>query len=453
MLAYSSLLRFSLFFLALMAACGGPTPSGSGGGGFVPGTGQPPGTPCNPELQADGCYNVGYAQHMRCDPETSQWQLVEACIGGEICVESTNPGPHTAACQLPGTWTPTSGAGDATATSDSSVETDGEASDAGEPTDSGADAGSKPDVPVNPNCPPGPELWNGDGVTYTYQVVDGSHVLQGPYQTSGGPGVPGASGCFEAGKRTGKWLYQYLSGAKLGDETWNNGLLEGPSTTYFEAGGKQATGSWVNGKKTGSFLEYYEDGTKKRQSLWKDGRNAGSDTQWYNDGSKQYQASWDSAGNPLSMVWFLKDGSTAGQTTFKSGNGTVNVKGESGQKVLTGSYVAGKQDGVWSWFFDSGNLQRKFVFASGSGPGIEYVDGDNGKKAKEYSVTEGWLDGPYTEYQSDGVTLALQGSYVDGHRSGTWTSYNAKGKPAASGCYGATVYLHAGECAPEDPQP
>ena len=95
--AFQTPRRVLVLSLGALIACS--SPGGGGGGGFGGGySGAPPGQPCQPTSQHEGCATstFGGTLHVRCDPGTSSWQLVQACIAGvSSCVELPDPASPT----------------------------------------------------------------------------------------------------------------------------------------------------------------------------------------------------------------------------------------------------------------------------------------------------------------------------------------------------------------------
>ena len=130
--------------LVFAAACG---PTLGGGGGYFPAASQSggvAGSPCNPQVTAEGCLTVaGTPTRMTC--ATTTWAVAEACAAGQICVETPGAGTQkTTACQLPAGPDTTSGQ-DAAASQDAGADST-IASDSAAPED----AAVAKDVPPTP---------------------------------------------------------------------------------------------------------------------------------------------------------------------------------------------------------------------------------------------------------------------------------------------------------------
>ena len=88
-LTAATLILPGLLLVALLGSCGSSASSG-GGGAF---SGGQPGVACDATEFSEGCAFVNSAiSRMGCDAATVTWKLIEACVAGTICTETTIPG-------------------------------------------------------------------------------------------------------------------------------------------------------------------------------------------------------------------------------------------------------------------------------------------------------------------------------------------------------------------------
>ena len=70
---------------------------------------------------------------------------------------------------------------------------------------------------------------------------------------------------------------------------------------------------------------------------------------------------------------------------------------------MSGAYESGKEEGVWKWWHENGQL------------------------AYESSYKSGKLDGPWKSWYSNGQ-LKMEGTYESGKKIGDWKEWNENGE-------------------------
>ncbi len=75
----------------------------------------------------------------------------------------------------------------------------------------------------------------------------------------------------EDGMRNGPTTSYYKGGAKKTELTWLNGVLHGAFTMYFPHGGKRAEGMYMNGKLHDTYIEWSPIGILEKHVIYEDG--------------------------------------------------------------------------------------------------------------------------------------------------------------------------------------
>jgi antitoxin component YwqK of YwqJK toxin-antitoxin module len=487
---------------AVATGCGSSAGGGGGSSGAVA-TGGAPGSACNATFQDQGCRAFGTAwTRVQCDP-SGVWQALDACAAGDFCSETAQAGSskHTATCSHPGVadsgggQDATSGDGASQDVGKSDVGTDASGQDVAvaDGTDEGQDITILDDTTVLDSvgkdigkdtgsdlgkdtgkdtskdigkdtgkdsggtgvCPAGDLEYSDStsGIHYFYKLVGGQQILQGPYERTGATGILLIQACFDDGGRSGTWTYRFAKGALSGTESFDaNHLLTGPFVSYFESGQKEYEGTAIAGDLEGAYTEWAENGMVVLQSTYSGGHLVGKDEGSYDDGSPQFSGTYDDTGLPIgTFTWWAQDGTEEGTATFVNGNAKLSLKNAAGQVFVTGTYTQGKRDGTWTYFYTSGNKAKVAQMNLGSGPVVEFQDVAGLKKSLTYALLDERMNGTYTQYASDGVTVQLTGTLAKGLQVGTWTATNAG--TSTSACWVQGVVVHDGDCTSQDATP
>ena len=80
-----------------------------------------------------------------------------------------------------------------------------------------------------------------------------------------------------------------------------------------------------------------------------------------------------------------------------------------------GLIVGGKQEGLWVYYHDNGQLGSKGTFKNGRAQGLWVYYHDNGKLERKINWKNGLMDGPSFGYHRDGtVDKKFTGTYKNG---------------------------------------
>ena len=125
-----------------------------------------------------------------------------------------------------------------------------------------------------------------------------------------------AEGSFEAGKRTGVWRTWHQwhlpdTDGLQSEETYRNGVLDGPAVELDVEGRKTAERTYAGGVPDGKQVEYYPDGKPQAESLYSAGKLEGLMRRWFADGTLQVEGT-------------MRDGKRDGRWSYFNPDGTVN---------------------------------------------------------------------------------------------------------------------------------
>lgn len=106
------------------------------------------------------------------------------------------------------------------------------------------------------------------------------------YGKGGGQGERGAlkdqggsmeDGEYVNGKKEGRWVTCYASGAVRSEGEYRNGHKHGPWTLYHKNGSKQSEATFADGKYTGLYTAYHENGKRRFQGRYNEIRGTSAD--------------------------------------------------------------------------------------------------------------------------------------------------------------------------------
>ena len=124
----------------------------------------------------------------------------------------------------------------------------------------------------------------------------------GPVYKLNDKGIKVREGYFKDGFWDGLHLYWYDDGVTLFDSSnWNQGLLNGKQTLYFENGQKEIEQNFTNNIKNGLYTEWYETGTKKQEGTFVNGLKEGKWEGWWMNQTTLYQGQYEL--DKMSGIW------------------------------------------------------------------------------------------------------------------------------------------------------
>lgn len=279
-------------------------------------------------------------------------------------------------------------------------------------------------------------------------------VLDGKYLKNSVSGLPVTEGSYKNNKKDGKWTEYYENGNKksvinfkddainglatywsksgkiIGEYNYSTEIINGKpkeikhgkQTRYFENGNIAEKSNYNMGKKDGLFEEWYENGNKKNETEFKNDLVNGKNKLWFQNGKVQQEMHFimvfDSVKKYYKPIY----------------NGKYEVYYDNGNLKTSGNYVAGKEEGVFTSFFENGQKSKEIIYNNGlitdkltqwhKNGNISQVE--NYMIIKENDSTKSVLGGEYYRYYEDN-TLVEKGSNKNGKKDGLWTQWYADG--------------------------
>ena len=128
------------------------------------------------------------------------------------------------------------------------------------------------------------------------------------------------------------------------------------------------------GKKDGVNKTYWDDGSLESVKTYKDGQLNGLAIYYYWSHEddyhiKNYQHKGHFKDGKEDGLWthWWENGQKQGETTFKDGtpDGLDTYWHENGQKSFEGTYKDGKQDGLWTHWWENGQKKEEGTYKDG----------------------------------------------------------------------------------------
>ena len=228
------------------------------------------------------------------------------------------------------------------------------------------------------------------------------------------------------------------------NRTDKNGLKQGTWKEYFADGKVKIEETYKDNLLDGLYKEYDENGKLMLSLNYENGNIAKNDSTI--DTEINYVNKYDSSGN-LTFSGGYKNGIPVGIHRYYDKNGNVeNSKIYNNKGIVVSEGIitdAGKKEGDWKDYFDSGKLRDegnyknnqkegkwKYYFQNGkieetgafknnryTGEWIWYYDDGNVWRDENYY--NGREDGSSVEYDTIGNVIT-KGDYVDGEKEGEW---------------------------------
>ena len=173
-------------------------------------------------------------------------------------------------------------------------------------------------------------------------------------------------------RKNGVYKRYFDNGKQLSEESYNDGMLEGKWTYWYENGQVKLKGNFkpyevlpnderwerssryvfpARDSKHGKWTEWYENGQKKREQNYECGRVIGKWTSWYENGNKKSVSNY-------------KDGGLPGMNrAIADGNFTEWY--ENGQKKIERYYQTNRAEGKWTEWDKDGQIMEERYYKMG----------------------------------------------------------------------------------------
>lgn len=216
-----------------------------------------------------------------------------------------------------------------------------------------------------------------------------------------------AEGKYVNEKRDSVWKFYNAPNALVSEESFSNGKKDGFEKNYNGKGKLVEERNWKDSVLHGPWKKYYEDGSVQQVGLYKHGFLEGEMKFFY-------------PGNVLAVVGVYQHSLKHGRWTTYNRSGKIITlienynKGtlhgyyaewsdKDGAPKVKGNYKQGQRHEKWSYFAESGKLEKDTTFFMG------------------------YLHGPCSEYFVAG-TKKTSSHYYFSHKTGTWLEWDETGK-------------------------
>jgi antitoxin component YwqK of YwqJK toxin-antitoxin module len=254
-------------------------------------------------------------------------------------------------------------------------------------------------------------------------------VLEGPARTFDSDGSLKEEGTYQDGKKQGVWSI-HERGGKTSETTFDQGKQHGPYISWHHHDDLvNEQGAYANGEKTGVWVQYHSNKQKLSEGSFERGRQEG---EW--------------------RTWHSSNGQLASQGAYARGEktGPWVTWFSNGQKESEGSYEKGQEVGTWAKWYETGVKRSEVIrqpdgmtrsttwYANGkletqsqhkghSREGTQTTWYDNGKKKSLTAYKNGQQEGLATTWHDNG-RKSSEGRYVAGRQTGTWRWWQSDGK-------------------------
>ena len=173
-------------------------------------------------------------------------------------------------------------------------------------------------------------------------------------------------------RKNGLYKRYFDNGRQLSEENYNDGMLEGKWTYWYENGQLKLKGNFkpyevlpederwerssryvfpARDSKHGKWTEWYENGQKKREQNYECGRVIGKWTSWYENGNKKSVSKYQDGGLP-GMSKAIADGKFIEWY-------------ENGQKKIERRYQTNRAEGKWTQWDENGQIMEERYYKLG----------------------------------------------------------------------------------------
>ncbi len=255
---------------------------------------------------------------------------------------------------------------------------------------------------------------------------------------------------MDKGRFVEDYTYFFPDGSISYEYNYVNDTLEGDFFSYFADGSIEQKGTYLDGEYHGNWEGYFANGKLRYSGEYDKGQKIG---QWkyysdhgtmtyldtYEDGylreqvvntlqGKKYRISKYEKGKFIGNAYYDVEGKVYSESGDPSGTFSHIGYSESGDLLVTGSYLDGKKHGLFTNFHANGNVESKEYFEEGVQQGQASYYYSDGTLKYEYSFKDDIQNGYYRSYYKNGQIMD-EGWVIDGQKQQLWISYFMDGSP------------------------
>jgi antitoxin component YwqK of YwqJK toxin-antitoxin module len=251
-----------------------------------------------------------------------------------------------------------------------------------------------------------------DGVTTIFRI-DGSReaegrmamgVRQGPWNVWAEDGSLSSTIEYADDVPDGLWRTFHLSTRVATEVAYRKGLRHGRARRWASGGALLEDVRWVNDRLDGPGLLFAPDGSKLASGVFKGDEKHGLWTRWHPNGLRAVEGAYD--------------GLQAAKRREKERASSVRDQSSSAAEEPLGQRLDdGFRVGPWTWWFDSGKVERTGRFEADLEEGTWERFHPNGRLRERMTCKAGLASGPFEVFDDDGRPLE-KGSFLAGERHG-----------------------------------
>lgn len=182
------------------------------------------------------------------------------------------------------------------------------------------------------------------------------------------------------------------------------------------------------GNQQGPWTEYHPAGQIKAKGVYDNGARIGEWIFYHPNGKTEQKGRYDKKGKPQGLwLWFYDTGNQLREENYLNGKreGQMTEWSDSGKVITKGEYIDGMKEG--KWFFQLQDYREEGMYKNDQKDGpweSYYVENNELRFAGKF--IEGIPDGKHSYYFFDGK-LSEEGKYVMGNKNGNWEYFNPDG--------------------------
>ena len=225
-------------------------------------------------------------------------------------------------------------------------------------------------------------------------------------------------------KYHGDQLFTFPDGSIEAKGKVFNGDKEGPWTVYYSNGKVSSEGVYVDGERDGEWKYYNREGKLTRKSNYRKGDLHGDYETYDDEGNIDFKANYYYGDLNGEIIYFVGSKEDHRRIYSYGYIETYTYTDENGKKVTKEMQ---RETADISTYWENGKVAREFSIKNGwfQGPYMKYYD--NGQQAVEQHYEKDLRKGVYKEYFRNGQ-LMKEGQYDEGDVTGKFVTYYENGK-------------------------
>lgn len=188
-------------------------------------------------------------------------------------------------------------------------------------------------------------------------------------------------GAFRDDVPVGEFKYYYPEKKIKSTVTYSDKGLKAVTVNYRENGSKMAEGQYWDKKKNGTWKYYNESGFLTLEENYKNGVADGVWTVYYEDGKPAEVKTWVNGRPHGPFIQFYPDSLVNIKGNYNNGklDGPVSHYYLNGKVLVSGAFKEDMKDGVWMYFTEIGQADKRHTWSSGSLVKEEITTRESGK--------------------------------------------------------------------------